>query len=248
MSDRNYWVLCDDNCKFPAMTKEQILTAIEQACGGGVVNVDAGFVTTIKEMNKGTGVRFWVGTSAEYNALTDKPENCFCILTDEPTYTDVVKACDELSAECKRLAQMVAEYMTTDDGEHLYRVFDGEKEWYNPPLAIGTEYRTVERWQGKPVYTMLVKGYCEIGGTILLAADLKESVSLIRQESSCVWSEQPMIGDVEVGQQVTTACIPQKVSAVVDPFSGVFCGEIKVETSGKITSAYGYMQIWYTYA
>lgn len=29
-------------------------------------------------------------------------------------------------------------------------------EWVNPPMAIGVEYRTVERWNGKPVYTKLV--------------------------------------------------------------------------------------------
>ena len=32
----------------------------------------------------------------------------------------------------------------------------GEWEWTNPPMQLGVEYRTTERWQGKPVYTMLV--------------------------------------------------------------------------------------------
>lgn len=31
-----------------------------------------------------------------------------------------------------------------------------ELEWNNPPMALGTEYRTTEKWQGKPVYTMLL--------------------------------------------------------------------------------------------
>lgn len=30
-----------------------------------------------------------------------------------------------------------------------------EWEWVNPPMAVGVEYRTTERWQGKPVYTQL---------------------------------------------------------------------------------------------
>lgn len=29
-------------------------------------------------------------------------------------------------------------------------------EWENPPMAIGVEYRTTERWDGKPVYTKCV--------------------------------------------------------------------------------------------
>jgi hypothetical protein len=32
----------------------------------------------------------------------------------------------------------------------------GAWEYENPPMAVGTEYRTVERWMGKPVYAMLV--------------------------------------------------------------------------------------------
>ena len=31
-----------------------------------------------------------------------------------------------------------------------------EVEWTNPPLLIGVEYRTAERWEGVPVYTVLL--------------------------------------------------------------------------------------------
>lgn len=31
-----------------------------------------------------------------------------------------------------------------------------EWEWINPPMLPGVEYRTTERWEGKPVYTKLV--------------------------------------------------------------------------------------------
>ena len=37
----------------------------------------------------------------------------------------------------------------------------GEWEYVNPPMALGVEYRTTERWQGKAVYTMLV--HCGAG-------------------------------------------------------------------------------------
>ena len=33
-----------------------------------------------------------------------------------------------------------------------YRMVGGEKEWINPPMALGEEYRTTERYNGKPVY------------------------------------------------------------------------------------------------
>ena len=32
----------------------------------------------------------------------------------------------------------------------------GEWEWVNPPMAVGVEYRTTERYMGKPVYAKLV--------------------------------------------------------------------------------------------
>lgn len=41
---------------------------------------------------------------------------------------------------------------------HKKRYYDewGPWEWVNPPMSVGVEYRTVERYMGKPVYTKLV--------------------------------------------------------------------------------------------
>lgn len=38
----------------------------------------------------------------------------------------------------------------------MYRTMEGETEWFNPPMALGVEYRTTERWNGSAVYTMAV--------------------------------------------------------------------------------------------
>ena len=32
-----------------------------------------------------------------------------------------------------------------------------EWEWVNPPMEVGIEYRTTERWNGEPVYTRLIR-------------------------------------------------------------------------------------------
>ena len=37
-----------------------------------------------------------------------------------------------------------------------YRKVDDVTEWYNPPTVVGKEYRTTERFNGKPVYTKLI--------------------------------------------------------------------------------------------
>lgn len=48
-------------------------------------------------------------------------------------------------------------FESTDYPGCIYRkLSDGTVEWVNPPMAIGVEYRTIERYSGKPVYAKLV--------------------------------------------------------------------------------------------
>lgn len=48
----------------------------------------------------------------------------------------------------------------SESSEHpgcFYRkLSDGTVEWVNPPMQLGVEYRTTERYLGKPVYAMAV--------------------------------------------------------------------------------------------
>ena len=72
--ERKFYVYCDDDCKFESMTKEQIIAAIAEATGNTPTEIDNAFITKIKEMNAGKSVMFWVGTEAEFNALSPAPE------------------------------------------------------------------------------------------------------------------------------------------------------------------------------
>lgn len=72
MSERNYYVLCDDNCRFEGMTKEQIFDAIAAATGVTPTPVDEAFITKVKEQNAQTNLKFWKGTTAQFNALETK--------------------------------------------------------------------------------------------------------------------------------------------------------------------------------
>lgn len=108
--ERKYYVLCNSNCKFESMTKEQILTAIEQAISTGEIkDVNSGFVTTIKEQNANYGLKFWIGTTAEYNAIADKRPDTLYILSDETTWEDMNAAFDELRAELEMVKTFVGE-------------------------------------------------------------------------------------------------------------------------------------------
>ena len=98
MAERNYYVLCDDNCKFPAMTKEQVIAAIAEATGNTPTGIDDAFITKLKEKNSGAAFSFWVGTQAEYNAIVAADEviaNCLYLLTDETTVDDMQKQIDD---------------------------------------------------------------------------------------------------------------------------------------------------------
>lgn len=75
MAERNYYVLCDDNCRFEGMTKEQIYDAIAEATGHTPTPVDEAFITMIKEQNRNNNTKIWTGTAAQYNALATKDSN-----------------------------------------------------------------------------------------------------------------------------------------------------------------------------
>lgn len=77
---------------YEGMTKEDIITAIEQATGGEVGDLDTGFITIWKEQNAGVGIKLWVGTTAQYEALDPAPANTIYIKTDDTSISDINSA------------------------------------------------------------------------------------------------------------------------------------------------------------
>lgn len=91
MATPNVYVFCDQNCKYEGMTKEQILAAIVQAVNEGTIgDVDTGFIQTVKTIN-GLPLRFFVGTQAAYDELTDEDkQDLFAIITNDTTKEGIV--------------------------------------------------------------------------------------------------------------------------------------------------------------
>lgn len=104
------YVICDQNCKFEGMTKEQILTAIAQAVETGTIgDLDTGFITTIKTIN-GTPLKFFVGEQAEYDALTaEEKEGLFAIITNDATKDGLLEDIEELQTNYKTLSEGLAD-------------------------------------------------------------------------------------------------------------------------------------------
>lgn len=108
MSTPTVYVLCDANCRHEGMTKEQILAVLQQAIDNKTlegINADAGFVTKLKEMNANKQVKLWLGTQAEYNALTTKEQDTLYLFTDDPTLEALEKAIEENKAEIKDIVE-----------------------------------------------------------------------------------------------------------------------------------------------
>lgn len=107
--ERTYHVIADDKTKAESMTKEQILAAIVQAIGTGTISdVDTGFITRIRELNRNIGLKFWIGTTAEYNAIQVKETNCFYILTDDTELEDIETVVNGFQSEVDELAESVS--------------------------------------------------------------------------------------------------------------------------------------------
>lgn len=132
MATPKVYVICDQNCKFEGLTKEQILTAIYNAVNNGTVgNIDAGFISTIKTIN-GLPLRFFVGEAAEYNALTDaEKENLYAIITNDAAGEGILEAIDSLKTYTDELDRKlfkkpeISQTKTLDGAGYYYISFSG---------------------------------------------------------------------------------------------------------------------------
>lgn len=119
MADTLYFVRGNSKSLFEGMTKEQVLAAIVQAVESGTISdIDTGFITKIKEINQGLQLRFWVGTSAEYNALVEAElteNNVLYIKTDDTSAENVSNALASLAAQIEDLETTVGQLDTFTD-------------------------------------------------------------------------------------------------------------------------------------
>ena len=86
------------------LTEEQIITLVTNIVeSGSVGDIDTGFVTKLVEQNKHKALQFWVGTQAEYNAISEKIANMFYIITDDTFKEDVQSALTNLQNQINEI-------------------------------------------------------------------------------------------------------------------------------------------------
>lgn len=134
MSDRKYFVICEQGCRFESMTKEQIMTAITQAVNEGTVSdIDSGFISRVKTINGGV-LRFFVGTQSEYEMLSaEQKTNLLAVITNETLVDDMI-------AEIKRQlssGDITIEHAETASSLDLNEIYFAEIKGNNT-LVIGS--------------------------------------------------------------------------------------------------------------
>ena len=108
-------------------------------------------------------------------------------------------------------------------------------EWKNPPMEIGVEYRTTERWQGKPVYYKVV----DFGGlpnettaTVSIGAENIEWAFLDLSKS---WAGP--------ASDITTNYVQNSNGITEMSVSG---GKISITTNKSMTGTLAYITVKYT--
>lgn len=134
------WVLCSEECK---VWNKYLLP--EQNYWRDITFGNGRFVTCA--FTNGDSPNTAVALSDNGIAWND-----FIGVIQTVTGTDVTEKAKEIVGEKDKLDGIES----TDYSECYYRTIGDVKEWINPPIIIGVEYRTTERYLGKPVYVKLV--------------------------------------------------------------------------------------------
>lgn len=107
----------------------------------------------------------------------------------------------------------------------------GEWEWVNPPMTVGVEYRTTERWNGKVVYAMAINF-----GAMPNAAtgSVKHGITGITQVIRCV------------GQNITSGqTIPSNYNG---NYAEIYADKtnVRIHATSDASANNAYAQLWYT--
>lgn len=147
MTEKKYYVFCGSNCRYESMTKEQILTAIENmATSGDIGDVDAGFITRIKDQNNGIPVKIWVGTQAQYNALKEKNDDTLYITDDSDEMSVCMQAVEEALQKCEETARGCENALASADAR--LKTLEANKANKSPDevLYFGGYYKSNQRY------------------------------------------------------------------------------------------------------
>lgn len=139
MAEPQVFGFCNQNCKHPVYTQTQVLSILQQAIDAGslagINPDDSPIVALIREQHENSNLAFWIGSEAEFNALSPKPTTAlvmgrldsngklyFC--TDDSTLTDwqtqtVQMAAAEASEAVSGVVAQVNQIVASKQNQHI---------------------------------------------------------------------------------------------------------------------------------
>lgn len=100
MSEIKAYGFCENDCRREVYTKEQTVALLQAAIDSGSLASCTGnvIISEVQEINKNVGLKFWLGTQAEYNAIASPSADVHYIITDDTTIENLNKAVAALQA------------------------------------------------------------------------------------------------------------------------------------------------------
>lgn len=149
---------------------------------------------------------------------------------------------DEVDYKTHQIRQDVQEQISSMSKD--YREVEGVIEWINPPMALDTEYRTVERWMSKPVYTKLIKQDISLRGSTSVEYETPYQI-----EVDVVTPDfEQLVRANGYTTGYTNIILPQMSEDGYMLFGSVSADKIYVNVKNHLftNDAFLYIQMWYT--
>lgn len=117
-----------------------------------------------------------------------------------------------------------------------YRTVNGEIEWLNPPMVVGVEYRTTQRYNGFPVYAKAIDlGVFPNNNTITVSHGIKYKI-ITSIEAYAYSTDSTIIQQLPLVNVQGTVTAKLHISA-----NGVY-----IVTTADVSKYTGYVTIRYT--
>jgi hypothetical protein len=128
--------------------------------------------------------------------ITDlRLNSSYCgLMADSVTKIDTATIEKQIEELIESLRGYIPPIESSDNPGCYYKLVGGEKEWLNPPVVLGVEYRTTERYKGKVVYTKLFScGTLAAGSTNVIDTTSSGVQGIIRYNGMMETSALPFM-------------------------------------------------------
>ena len=126
----------------------------------------------------------------------------------------------------------VAGFSRNETYNSLYQTVSGVAQWMNPPMVPGVEYCTLERYEGKPVYTKLISCGAVSGGATYTIGHGTSYTKIVRAAINAGRYPLPYIYN---GDPTSQYSITGRIDA----------SNIYISLGSGLSSYEAYAQIWY---